>query len=126
MKKIEVEFIDADKQRYPTAGDYWEDEDTIYFKITKQENSDYEALILLHELIEYVLTTKRGISEPSISQYDIDWNQTNEKGLCVGDEPGNEPGCIYAKEHRFSENLERLMALELGVDWFKYNDSIIS
>lgn len=126
MKRIIVDFIDKNEQRYSTAGDYYEDDNNIYIKITKQTNEDYEMLILLHELIEYHLTKKRGIPEQSILQYDLDWNETNKRGLCKSDEPGNEPGCIYAKEHRFAENLERLMALELEVDWFKYNDTIIS
>lgn len=120
MKDIIVKFIDGKDQRYPTAGDYWEDDDSIQFRITKQKDDDADALVLLHELIEFVLTKKRGIHESRITAYDLDWEARVHKG----DEPGNEHDCIYKKEHRFSENLERQFAHELGVDWFEYNDNI--
>lgn len=124
MKRIIVETIESQDQRYPTCGDYWETEDEMHFRITKQDNEDYEALVFLHEFVEFILTRKRGIAEPAISEYDIKWEEYNEKGMAAADEPGNEPGCIYYQEHRFSENMERLLAQEMNIDWFTYNNKL--
>jgi len=120
MKPIEVSFVEGSEQRYPTCGDYWEDDNKIYFRITKQVSEDAEVLVLLHEFIEYFLTRKRVILEQDITNYDMEW----EERLTEADEPGNEEDCIYKKEHRFSENIERQMAHELEVDWFEYEKNL--
>lgn len=124
MKKTVIKSIPGKDQRYPTCGDYWEDKEKIHIAITEQDNEDYEFLIMIHELIEFHLTKKRGISEEKITRFDLLWEE--KKGRCetTADEPGNEPGCIYAKEHRFAENIERQIAHEMGLDWHIYNDNL--
>lgn len=125
MKKIIIETIESQDQRYPTCGDYWEEEDAIHFRITKQEKEEYEILIFVHEFIEFMLTRDRGIHEGDITKYDIQWNKEFEEGHDKSDEPGNEHDCIYKKEHRFAENIERALAHEMGIDWFEYDKKLI-
>ncbi|MDQ6698877.1 MAG: hypothetical protein M3Z36_01675 [Acidobacteriota bacterium] len=79
----------------------------------------YEALVAVHELIELILSKHRGIAEETISEFDIAFEQSREHGQVLG-EPGDDPRASYRKEHFFATNVERLLASELGVDWFAY------
>jgi len=124
-KRIIIDFVESEDQRYPTCGDYIEYPDHYHITVTKQVDTDRSLLIAFHEMVEYFLCTRRGIQENSITEYDIEWNKQLEQGRELQDEPGNEPGCIYAKEHRFAENIERQIALEAGIDWLDYDSKLI-
>lgn len=121
MKPIIIQTIPGEEQRYPTCGDYQDLETAHIVSITQQDNWDYEFLIAIHELVEMWITKKRGISEESITNYDIGWEDRPQP---KADEPGNEEGCIYRKEHRFAENVERQIAHEIGVDWDQYSKDL--
>jgi hypothetical protein len=41
-------------------------------------------------------------------------------------EPGDDPRAPYHKQHVFAENIERLLAAELGVDWSAYDKEVSS
>lgn len=121
MKPIRIKTVPGIFQRYPTCGDYQDQGDYISMTITEQGNEDHEFLIMVHELIEWYIARKRGISEEQITDYDLEWEK---KDTAKADEPGNEEDCIYRHEHRFAENVERLLAHELGLDWNTYNNSL--
>ena len=99
-----------------TAGDYWRPTpDLLNIRVIGLNNSDYEFLIAIHEMIEEYICTKRGIKETDIQKFDQQ---------CEDDEPGDNPSAPYHKEHVFAECLERLLALELGVNWEEYGNAI--
>ena len=125
-KDINIKFIDSKDQRYPTCGDYWETDTSYEFRITKQVRDERNILILLHEIVEYYLCTRRGISEQEITEFDLKW----EQGPKVEEEPGNckELDTLtnpYYWEHRFSENIERMVALEADIDWEDYERKLV-
>lgn len=111
------------KMRYDTAGDYYYDKKgNLHIESFVQDNPLYEKLIAIHELIEEMLTKHRGIKEKDITKFDKEWSKKHS--LSEDIEPGDAPDCIYKREHRFSENIERAVAHELGIDWSEYNDNI--
>ena len=114
--------------RYDTCGDYFVNDDGLTeLNIKSQTNQDYEFLITIHELIEEYLTRKRNIKEEDIMIFDLMFEQERRNGLhSEDDEPGYDIRSPYRREHIFSENIERLIAQELGVDWVQYNNEIIS
>jgi hypothetical protein len=118
--KYKIETKDV--MRYPTCGDYYKENDYTKIEIKTQLNEDYEFLIMIHELIEEYLTRKRGIKEQDIMDFDLLWEESDEP---KEDEPGNCKYAPYYKEHRFSENIERLICADLGIDWFKYENDLI-
>jgi hypothetical protein len=119
--KINFEVIPHEDHRYSTVGDYWKDHNGVdQFRVSDMGNNDYEFLVFIHELIESYLTGKRGIKEPGIMAFDVEFEKKREKGLVEG-EPGDAIDAPYRKEHRFAENIERQVAFELGVDWFQYD-----
>lgn len=123
--KIKIETIPHQQQRYPTVGDYWEENGSEEIRVSEMPDWRYEALVAVHEMIEMILTRHRNIDEHAISTFDIDFEQSREKGLVMG-EPGDHIHAPYRKEHFFATNLERLLAAELEVDWFEYDHFVDS
>lgn len=126
--KIIIESIPHEDQRYETVGDWFEDPDgTIHVKVSDMGNDDYALLVALHELHEFWLCRKRGITEETVTEFDVQFEKDRAKGLHEEeDEPGDDPAAPYKKEHFFATNLERMFALEMGVDWNDYDDAVMS
>lgn len=121
---IEIYSIPHDKHRYPTVGDYWQEGNSDFIKVSAMENPDHIFLVAVHELIEMWLTRKRGITEESISAFDIQYENNRPDGDVS--EPGGDPEAPYQKEHQFSTKIERLIAEELGVNWAEYDEVVSS
>jgi len=110
-KDIHVRFVVQDKQRYATLGDYWETTDAMVFTITRL--SGLRSLyVLIHELWECYLTLRNGITEESISEFDISHPEL--------DDPGLDPRAPYHAEHMQSDVLERACCVMAGDDWVEY------
>jgi hypothetical protein len=122
MKPIEIHSIPYKKMRYPTVGDYFDDDSGTHIVVADMQNEDYEFLVILHELVEQYLCRKRGIKEEDISAFDIEFEKNRTNGY---DEPGDSPDAPYKREHVISSIVERLIAYELNVDWTTYNNKII-
>ena len=124
MQKIIIKSIPHNQHRYPTLGDYV-DNDYIDFNLENKKetnifvsdmgNEDYEFMIAIHEMVEQYLCRKRGIKEKDISDFDIAFEELN-----IDEEPGDQYDAPYRNEHRFSENIERLICAELGIHWDDY------
>lgn len=122
MIPIDIKSINHKDHRYETVGDYYLENGVQKFVVSDMQNPDYEKLVILHEFIEQWLTEKRGISEESISAFDIEFEKNREEGNL--EEPGDDKNAPYKKEHRFAENIERMVCHELGLDWNAYNETI--
>lgn len=123
--QINIEVIPHNNHRYETVGDYWVDEAGVQqVRVSDMGDKRYEFLVALHELIELTLCEQRGIKEEDISAFDIEFEKNRKPGN--EEEPGDQPEAPYHKEHVFAECLERLMARELGVNWQKYTDAVMS
>ena len=126
IKRIEVNIIPHKDQRYNTVGDYYFTPDgTLVFNISDCGNDFANELILVHEIVEEMLTRKRGITEPDIMAFDELYEQERADGLhTADDEPGWDERCPYLKEHAFAESVERLCANELSINWLDYDEMI--
>ena len=125
-KNIRVEFIESKDQRYQTCGNYWETDTEIVFQISKQDKPQKNLLILLHEFVEFAICTDRGISEQSITDFDLQWEKDNPTGIDDGFEPGNSSEAPYYQEHHIAEAFERMFAGFMNIDWEDYNKNLIS
>ncbi len=127
IPEIEIKPIPHDSQRYPTAGDYWDDMGTWRFRVSKMGNKKYELLVILHEFVEWMLTQDRGIKEPDIMAFDMLFEDEIQAGKQDPDaEPGNDPRAPYFKEHQVATEIEKRIAAELGVDWEAYDQAVMS
>lgn len=124
-----LERINHNEHRYRTVGDYYVDESTGTRHIVSSKMHDwrYEFLIHFHEQVEEVLTRQRGIKEEEITLFDKMFEEERDHGLHSDiAEPGDDFRAPYFKEHQLASSLEKLMAIELGVDWKEYETAIYS
>lgn len=118
IDKIIIEVIPHAAQRYETVGDYYfDEEENLRIKVSKLPDNRMELLIMVHELIEVLLTEYRGIPEQSILDFDLDFEQ---KRVGNFDEPGDDVKAPYKKEHCIATSIERLMCSLLDLDWKTY------
>jgi hypothetical protein len=121
--KIIIETIPHSQHRYPTVGDYWDDEDgTQHIVVSDMGNEDYEMAVVIHELIEKYLTKKRGIAEPDIKAFDEEFERNRARG--DESEPGDDPKAPYRKEHFFASGIEMLFIGEVDAIWAEYESVV--
>lgn len=111
------------KMRYPTMGDYLYHLKQGWFKVTIAEtgNIDYDMAIFIHEIKEAYLCWKAGIKENDITAFDIMFENERKASLHKeNDEPGDDPRCIYRKEHQLATQDEKKFIKDTGNTWKKY------
>lgn len=121
--KVVIESIPHGQHRYDTIGDYWVDRDgTLQIRVSQMGKPEHMFLVALHELIEVTLCTVRGIAEPDIKAFDMAMPDDSP----YADDPGHDPAAPYHREHVFAEIIERIMALEIGIDWQEYDAALLT
>lgn len=120
--KIEITIIPHKAQRYPTCGDWYFHNGALKINVSATGDWRMEALVAVHELVETLVCTRRGITQLQVDAWDGAFEELRRKGDTS--EPGDAPQAPYRREHRFAEKLEKLLAKELGVDWRKYGKTL--
>ena len=121
--RISIRTIDHNDQRYPTVGDWiWDKNGDLIINVSDMGNKKYEFLVAFHELIEVMLCKERGITQAEVDDFDIAYEARRNFGDTS--EPGDSLKAPYYNEHQFATCLERLMALELGVNWGEYDEKV--
>lgn len=120
---IVINTIPHKEQRYPTCGDYWEnDKGDVYFAISEMDDQRYEYLVLVHELVEYFLVKLAGV--PLYAIDDFDKHFESERALGNTDEPGDDQKAPYFMQHQLATVIERVFAVMLGVLWKDYEKAV--
>ncbi len=115
MKKIIMQVIPHNEQRYDTLGDYWEEEsgDVWHFRVSDLGDWRYNFSVLLHEFVEYALLKYKGIPEKDVLNFDLSVNEESP----YRDDPGFDPDSPYHEEHVYADAMERLIAPHLGMSF---------
>ena len=126
--KIIIETIDHKLHRYPTIGDYWVDENGDWqIRVSKMGDTLYEVMVAIHELTEFALLNKKGITEPDIMKFDLEFEEKIKKGeVGENDEPGFAKDSPYLKEHTIATSIEMSIAAISGINWDEYNKKLNS
>lgn len=133
--KILIETIPHSEQRYPTVGDWqwktafkaklsenWDpSEQVLHIKVSEMSDWRYEALVGLHEAIEALLCKRAGVTEEQVDVFDYNFSLAGFKG-----EPGNDEHAPYYRQHIFATLVETQTAIELNVNWDKYEKEVNS
>jgi hypothetical protein len=135
MIGVTIDIIPHADQRYDTVGDWLfkklYSSEYLTITVSDMNNPDYEFLVGIHELIEAYLCQKRGIKEEDVTAFDKQFepyflkDENNKVGGVDISEPGDDPKAPYYVEHQFATKIEMLVAEELGVDWEKYDKTIL-
>lgn len=127
MREIRVKFIPHYEQRYPTVGDYWEDGGALEVRISQMADWRYGMLVLIHELIEYTAVKAAGIPLRLIDEFDIQFERERDRGLHGQfEEPGNDRGAPYHKQHVWATRVEHVCAWLFMVKWKVYEHAVNS
>ncbi len=124
FSQVIITTIPHKHQRYPTVGDWYVKNKTLFVIVSKMGNKRYELLVAVHELIEKILCEHRGITQKKVDAFDRAFEKARKPGN--EDEPGFDPRAPYREEHKFATRIELLLANELGIDWQKYDKKICS
>jgi hypothetical protein len=97
-------------------------------------NAIYEFLVIVHEFIEWFLISQKGIKIEAIDKFDMAYEDAREKKVkapcgckpTIDSEPGFDKHAPYYFAHKFATKIEKLLANFLGVDWKKYDNTIIN
>ena len=108
-----------------SVGDYKEREDgsfDIYASDIGGKNEWYSRLILIHELLEQIITKFQKIPEPLIAAFDEFFCELKKAGLVPEEQnAGDHPWAPYKDAHQFiEEKPERDVATKLGIDFDVY------
>lgn len=114
---MKIIIQDVPKKDIPRGdvGNYKITPEAFVIEVASMQDWRYEALLGLHEYIESLLVHHKGIDFKEID----DWDEHNDR-------MGSDPNAPYHKEHVFAENIERLFAECLGVNWEEYDKAIDS
>lgn len=117
MKTI-IETIPHKLHRYETVGDYWNADGINWVVVSEMGDEKMEFLVQLHEFIEQNLCRFAGISEQSITDFDVSFEAKRAPGNL--DEPGFDPAAPYRRQHTIATGIETILCAELGVDFEEY------
>lgn len=124
IDNVVIKIVPHREQRYETVGDWMYLGDTLYIFISNMGNDDYHQLVAIHEYVEALLCRKDGIKETAVTAFDIEYEKNRPEGNF--DEPGNCPAAPYYEQHQTATQIEKLMALKLGVNWEAYDAAVNS
>lgn len=113
---IRVKVIAPEDMRQKGAlGDWIFLAGDLHVYVREMEDPRHETLIAVHEIIEAVLCEERGVPECRVMLFDLE-----NPNL---DDPGSDPRAPYHPEHEFATDIEKLLAVQLGVDWDTYSEA---
>ena len=124
--RIIIDIVDHKNQDYDTVGNWnfteINEESELTITVSRMNDWRYEVLVGLHEAIEAILCYDRGISEQSVTDFDVNFEVIRKNGNT--EEPGDNKDAPYRKEHKFSTKIEMMICKELGIDWKTYSQAV--
>lgn len=126
LKKIVIEIIPHDQQRYPTAGDWALDENGVMqVKVSNFGLEIENFMVAIHEVVELVLLRHRGVTDKDIDKFDFEFEQRVKKGEAGrNDEPGFASDSPYIQEHTLATAVELQMCAVAKINWNEYSAKI--
>lgn len=116
--KITIEIIPHDQQRYETCGDWqWSpDWKELNIYVSAMDDLESETGIAVHEMREAILCRYRGISDETVTNWDVTHPESND--------PGSLKGCPYGVEHHAAEFAERAFIAAGHLAWEEHEGNV--
>jgi len=122
--EVILKAIPHKNHRYTTCGDYFKKGKTWYILVSKMK-AEYVFLVMIHELVEWFLTQRRGVKVKDIDAFDIMFEKEREDGKWNDEEPGDDIRSPYFGEHSFATVIEKMCCEKLRLDWNEYEEAIL-
>lgn len=110
--EVSIQSVPLRRIRNAQAGDWRITPRGFDIFVAKMKDIDMQLLLALHELIEARLCQKHGITDEVVTAFDRDFQGEGE--------PGEAPGAPYRAQHLAALEIEKHVAIVLGVDWRAY------
>lgn len=141
IRSVQLSTIDHDRQRYETLGDYEFSQRAngahLDVYVSRMKDWRFGFVCGIHEQVEAALLVTNGIPEPTVREFDEDYERARksirtadyrvkwgcECDITADTEPGEDPHAPYHREHMFADAIERLVLRELGGDWAAYEEA---
>ena len=127
--KIKIETVNHKSQAYDTVGDYGQNKDGLWIKVSDMKNDTYHLAVAIHELIELHLIELAGISIALVNEFDMSYEKRRANGdrhadcgCLIQPEPGNDVHAPYHDAHVFATKLEKDFISEAS--WIKYDKTV--
>jgi hypothetical protein len=125
--KISIEFIPHPLQRYPTVGDWQFNEDKTELRVRVSRMGDWrsEFAVAVHEAFEALACEAQGITDESVTAFDLQFEAERENGLHGGnDEPGDDPRAPYRDPHQRATLIENTITNCAGMPWRQHEKNV--
>lgn len=116
MMKVEIKIIPRSEMPYDTFDNYFWRGDVLVFEIAETGNWLTERMMLLHAMVEQLLTEIKGISPAEITAFDMAYKGDGE--------PGEEINCPYRNEHLIAKAVEMLLCSHMDIPWKTYEEDL--
>lgn len=125
--RIVIETIKHKDQRYPTCGDWKWDGNDLHISVSEMRDSRHELLVAVHELVEAILCREQGVTEQSVTDFDVEFEKQRKKSITMStQEPGDNRFAPYRNQHSVATGVERILAGVLDVRWQDYEVEVNS
>lgn len=113
-----IQIIPHIFQFYETVGNYGIGTNgEILIFVSDLHDEKFNMLVAIHELVEVTLTQHDGVSEKSITEFDMKFEEKRNGNL---DEPGDDPKAPYRDQHSLATSVERMLTGYMGLNWSDY------
>ncbi len=119
IEEIVLRTINHKDQRYETVGDWLKHLGRVEIRTSKLSCWELEFLILVHELVEWGLCKKAGITQDEVDVFDKAHEKEQDEV-----ELGDLRAAPYTKQHGLATSVERMLAAELGIVWSEYEEEL--
>lgn len=115
MRQLVVTF--PDRLMNGQLDDYGHTKDAIWLAIKDTGVEVYNLILLVHGLVEYILTQGRGLPLQLIDRFD--------EAHPDSEEPGDEVNSPYRNEHGIALGIERILCAYLNIPWKVYEEALL-
>ena len=119
---IIIRSIPHKSHRYPTCGDWFEEDGTLYILVSDEMPEESKQLVALHEFAEWMMCKANGVTQKQVDTFDMGFEKNRQPG--DESEPGDHPSAPYHVQHRLATSIELMTASQMKVDWAAHEEAI--
>lgn len=113
IEHVTIRIVNAEDQRYPTAGDWYFHSSHLIIVVTDTGSWKSNMLVALHELVEVLLCLSNGITQKMVDEFDMGPGKDSA-------DPGDLIEAPYRDQHCFAMAAERMVCAAMKLPWIEH------
>lgn len=119
---ILIRSIPHKSHRYPTCGDWFFEDGTLYILVSDEMPESSKQLVALHELSEVMMCMANGVTQKQVDDFDMGYEKCRKEGDDT--EPGDHKSAPYHVQHRLATAIEIMVCNQMGISWEEHEANI--